>query len=156
MITGKDLIEKMYSENEETQDEKLYSTRDDYLDDLLEKAFCEGYEYAQREFAKKDYEKEKEAKMQLAREILEAEEKNDSREAKYLKKKLIENDRKLKTRAGAITGGIIGSGFIPGLGPGIGAAAGGAIGHGIGRKVSNDSLDEYLRAAKKEKEAKNK
>ena len=31
--------------------EKLYSTGDDYLDDLLEKAFCEGYEYAQREFA---------------------------------------------------------------------------------------------------------
>ena len=31
--------------------EKLYSTGDDYLDDLLEKAFCEGYEYAQKEFA---------------------------------------------------------------------------------------------------------
>ena len=52
MITGKELIEKMYSENEEIQEEKLYSTGDDYLDDLLEKAFCEGYEYAQKEFAR--------------------------------------------------------------------------------------------------------
>ena len=156
MIIGRNFAEKLYSANEYYEDEKLYSTGDSDLDNLLEKAFCDGYEYAQKEFARKDYEKEKEAKMQLAREILEAEEKNDSREAKYLKKKFVENDRKLKTRAGAITGGIIGSGFIPGLGTGIGAAAGGAIGHGIGRKISNDSLDEYLRAAKKEKEAKNK
>ena len=51
MIIGRNLIEKMYSENEEIQDEKLYSTGDDELDDLLEKAFCEGYEYAQKEFA---------------------------------------------------------------------------------------------------------
>lgn len=35
-------------------EEKLYSTGDDYLDELLERAFCEGYEYAQREFAKID------------------------------------------------------------------------------------------------------
>ena len=31
-------------------EEKLYSTGDDYLDELLERAFCEGYEYAQKEF----------------------------------------------------------------------------------------------------------
>jgi len=44
MITGYDLINNYY------EDEKLYSTGDDYLDDLLERAFCEGYEYAQREY----------------------------------------------------------------------------------------------------------
>ena len=41
MITGRDLIES----------QKLYSTGDDYLDELLERAFSEGYEYAQREFS---------------------------------------------------------------------------------------------------------
>ena len=41
MITGYELVES----------QKLYSTGDEELDDLLEKAFCEGYEYAQREFA---------------------------------------------------------------------------------------------------------
>ena len=52
MITGKELVEKMYSENyDEYEDTRLYSTGDDYLDELLERAFCEGYEYAQREFA---------------------------------------------------------------------------------------------------------
>ena len=30
--------------------EKLYSTGDEMLDNLLERAFCEGYELAQREF----------------------------------------------------------------------------------------------------------
>ena len=35
---------------EDQYEEKLYSTGDDYLDELLEKAFCEGYEYAQKEF----------------------------------------------------------------------------------------------------------
>ena len=55
MITGKELIEKMYSENyDEYEDTRLYSTGDDELDDLLEKAFCEGYEYAQREFGNKE------------------------------------------------------------------------------------------------------
>lgn len=52
MITGRELIEKMYSENyDEYEDTRLYSTGDDYLDELLERAFCEGYEYAQKEFA---------------------------------------------------------------------------------------------------------
>ncbi len=53
MITGKELVEKMYSENydEYEEDIRLYSTGDDELDDLLEKAFSEGYEYAQKEFA---------------------------------------------------------------------------------------------------------
>ena len=53
MIIGRNFIE----------DQKLYSTGDDYLDELMERAFCEGYEYAQREFgnpqnkaAKRNYE----------------------------------------------------------------------------------------------------
>ena len=43
MIIGRQLVEDQY-------EEKLYSTGDDYLDEMLEKAFCDGYEYAQREF----------------------------------------------------------------------------------------------------------
>lgn len=34
------------------QEEKLYSTGNDELDMLLERAFSDGYEYAQREFAR--------------------------------------------------------------------------------------------------------
>ena len=37
--------------NNNYEEEKLYSTGNDELDDLLERAFCEGYEYAQKEFA---------------------------------------------------------------------------------------------------------
>ncbi len=48
MITGRELIEKMYSDYDEYEDTRLYSTGDSDLDDLLERAFCEGYEYAQR------------------------------------------------------------------------------------------------------------
>ena len=42
-------IERLYSDYQE--EERLYSTGNDELDDLLERAFCDGYEYAQREFA---------------------------------------------------------------------------------------------------------
>jgi hypothetical protein len=52
MIIGRNFAEKLYSANEYYEDEKLYSTGDDYLDDLLERAFCEGYEYYQREYSK--------------------------------------------------------------------------------------------------------
>ena len=48
MLTGKEFIEKYYSDVEE--EERLYSIGNDELDDLLEKAFCDGYEYAQKEF----------------------------------------------------------------------------------------------------------
>ena len=41
-------IQRMFSTVEE---EKLYSTGNNELDELLERAFCEGYEYAQKEFA---------------------------------------------------------------------------------------------------------
>jgi len=43
-------IERLYSNYQE--EERLYSTGNEELDDLLEKAFCEGYEYAQREFGR--------------------------------------------------------------------------------------------------------
>lgn len=54
MIIGRQLIERMYSDYNEYEDEKLYSTGDSELDDLLERAFCEGYEYAQREYSLKN------------------------------------------------------------------------------------------------------
>lgn len=41
-------IERLYSDYQE--EERLYSTGNNELDELLERAFCEGYEYAQREF----------------------------------------------------------------------------------------------------------
>lgn len=43
MIIGRQFVENQY-------EEKLYSTGNDELDEMLEKAFCEGYEYAQKEF----------------------------------------------------------------------------------------------------------
>ena len=56
MITGYDLVNSYY------EDEKLYSTGDSELDELLERAFCEGYEYAQREFSDDDDDKKKKNK----------------------------------------------------------------------------------------------
>ena len=47
MILGKDYINGH-------QEEKLYSTGDEMLDNLLERAFCEGYELAQREYAEEE------------------------------------------------------------------------------------------------------
>jgi len=53
MIIGRQFAERLYSESyyNEYYDERLYSTGNDELDELMERAFCEGYEYAQREFA---------------------------------------------------------------------------------------------------------
>lgn len=42
---------KIYTNNYE---ERIYSTGNSELDKLLERAFCDGYEYAQREFTKYD------------------------------------------------------------------------------------------------------
>jgi len=63
MKNGKEFAEKMFSEmennnNNEVQ-EKLYSTGNDELDNLLEKAYNEGYEAAQKEFSEKDPEEGK-------------------------------------------------------------------------------------------------
>ncbi len=161
MITGRELINGYY------EDTKLYSTGDSDLDDLLEKAFCEGYEYAQREFVKAA---EKEAKMQLAREILEAEEAGDTRIARELKSRFVKKDRKLAKGIGMMAGSALGgmTGLAAGsatesdaatvglgaLGTGAGLGIGAGIGHNIGRHISNDRLDKYMKAAKKEKEEK--
>lgn len=51
MINGYELAEYLFSGNEE---ERVYSINDYELDELLERAFSEGYEYAQREFGKKE------------------------------------------------------------------------------------------------------
>ena len=48
MINGREFAERFYSENVQEEEERLYSTGNDELDELLERAFCEGYEYAQR------------------------------------------------------------------------------------------------------------
>ena len=53
MILGKNYVNN--------QEEKLYSTGDEMLDNLLEKAFCEGYELGQQLFSdSKDEDEEKE------------------------------------------------------------------------------------------------
>lgn len=52
MLIGRGLIERSFSQYEE--EERLYSTGNDELDDLLERAFCDGYQYAQVEFAEKE------------------------------------------------------------------------------------------------------
>ena len=59
MINGREFAEKFYSESVQEEEERLYSTGNDELDELLERAFCEGYEYAQKEFAEKEEKKEK-------------------------------------------------------------------------------------------------
>ncbi len=56
MISGKDFAEKYFSQTEES--EKLFSTGDSELDDLLQEVYYsgleDGYDYAQREFAEKE------------------------------------------------------------------------------------------------------
>ena len=54
MITGRELVDHLFSDYEGDFEERLYSTGNDELDELLERAFCDGYEYAQREFGNKD------------------------------------------------------------------------------------------------------
>ena len=54
MINGREFAERFYSENVQEEEERLYSTGNDELDELLEYAFCDGYEYAQREFAEEE------------------------------------------------------------------------------------------------------
>lgn len=62
MIIGRQFAERFYSENDYQEEERLYSTGDDKLDELLERAFCDGYEYAQREFAEEEAEEPKKKK----------------------------------------------------------------------------------------------
>lgn len=44
-------INLIISNKNNSMKERLYSTGENYLDELLERAFCDGYEFAQREFA---------------------------------------------------------------------------------------------------------
>lgn len=97
MIKGYELIERMYSdcnEYEVQEEEKLYSTGNDYLDNLLEKAFCEGYEYAQKEYSLKD-------------ELKKALKEGDENKIKQLKKKATAAGVITGAAAGGITGKIV-------------------------------------------------
>lgn len=59
--------EKMFSEIEDNNEiqEKLYSTGNDELDELLERAFCEGYEYAQKEFGRAERKERRESNRKM-------------------------------------------------------------------------------------------
>lgn len=71
MINGKEFAEKMFSDvNNDNTQEKLYSTGSEELDAMLEKAFSEGYETAQKEFAKKDKDEDGENHRGLGRAYL--------------------------------------------------------------------------------------
>lgn len=65
MTNGKDFAEKMFSKKNEVV-EKHFSTGSEELDAMLEKAFCDGYEYAQKEFAEKKDEKKKHTGVKVA------------------------------------------------------------------------------------------
>jgi hypothetical protein len=173
MITGKELVEKMYSENyNEYEDTRLYSTGDSDLDELLEKAFCEGYEYAQREYSLKD-------------ELKEAIKSGDEKKIKELKKKSIGR----KAAGGAIIGGAAGgigtdrflkkyeddirasdpllaissdknykkaSNITSGMGAVVSSGIGAGIAAGIGKARFNKALKKAKKEIEEEKKNKNK
>ena len=165
MKNGKEFAEKMFSEmesnnNNEVQ-EKLYSTGSDELDELLERAFCEGYEYAQKEFGKAERKERRESNKKMRElgiskydrdEILTqrgAYKKNpekfkniedmSSEDPEIRKKANKENTKRaakilvpLETATGALTGTAIGSSLgKTGKGAAIGAASGAAVGAGL-------------------------
>ena len=57
MIKGYDLV-KLFSETEYEESKKMFSTGDEELDELLERVYSagieDGYDYAQKEFSKKE------------------------------------------------------------------------------------------------------
>ena len=119
MILGKDYINGH-------QEEKLYSTGDEMLDNLLERAFCEGYELAQREYA----EEEKKIKW-LDKKNIEALKKlyNKDEELKNIHLKQVDEDPETRkegnkqylrrsTKA-SVKGGIAGSAAVGGLSYGL-------------------------------------
>ena len=94
--------------------EKLYSTGDEMLDNLLERAFCEGYELAQREYAKKDYE----GLTEEGKKILKANRDDYAKqlwkirnENKNIDKRIVENNWNKVTTSGKIVGGGVKSEF---------------------------------------------
>ena len=119
MILGKDYINGH-------QEEKLYSTGDEMLDNLLERAFCEGYELAQREYA----EEEKKLKW-LDKKNIEALKKlyNKDEELRDIRLKQVDEDPETRkegnkqdlrrsTKA-SVKGGIVGSAAVGGLSYGL-------------------------------------
>ena len=119
MILGKDYINGH-------QEEKLYSTGDEMLDNLLERAFCEGYELAQREYAeeekkikwldkrniealKKFYNKDKELRDINLKQVDEDPETRKEGNEQYLRK------RTKQAVKGAIAGSVAGGGLSYGL-----------------------------------------
>ena len=119
MILGKDYINGH-------QEEKLYSTGDEMLDNLLERAFCEGYELAQREYA----EEEKKLKW-LDKKNIEALKKlyNKDKELRDIRLKQVdedpetrkegnEQDLRRSTKA-SVKGGIASSAAMSGLSYGL-------------------------------------
>ena len=124
MILGKDYINGH-------QEEKLYSTGDEMLDNLLERAFCEGYELAQREYA----EEEKKIKW-LDKKNIEALKKlyNKDEELRDIHLKQVDEDPETRkegnkqelrrsTKA-SVKGGIAGSAAISGLAYGFSRLSG--------------------------------
>ena len=135
---------------------KLYSTGDEELDDLLERAFCEGYEYAQREFSKNDeeddklsrederdikrYQRSKSARKNAELGIAAYEGDKDAQ--KKLRRKITAAGGAMGALSGAISGSMIGSshGKSKGLiGGAIGAAAGGAFGAGAANRLARST-----------------
>ena len=119
MILGKDYINGH-------QEEKLYSTGDEMLDNLLERAFCEGYELAQREYA----EEEKKIKW-LDKKNIEALKKlyNKDEELKNIHLKQVDEDPETRKEGNkqdlrrsteaSVKGGIAGSAAVGGLAYGL-------------------------------------
>ena len=119
MILGKDYINGH-------QEEKLYSTGDEMLDNLLERAFCEGYELAQREYA----EEEKKIKW-LDKKNIEALKKlyNKDKELRDIRLKQVDEDPETRKEGNkqdlrrsteaSVKGGIAGSAAASGLAYGL-------------------------------------
>ena len=119
MILGKDYINGH-------QEEKLYSTGDEMLDNLLERAFCEGYELAQREYA----EEEKKIKW-LDKKNIEALKKlyNKDEELRDIRLKQVDEDPETREEGNkqylrkrtkqAVKGAIAGSAAVGGLAYGL-------------------------------------
>ena len=140
---------------------RLCSTGNDELDELLERAFCDGYEYAQREFGKAERKERRESNRKMRelgiskidRDAILAQRKSykkdpekyknvedmSSEDPEVRKKANKENTKRvakvfvpLGTTTGALTGALVGSSLgKTGKGAAIGAAGGAAVGAGL-------------------------
>jgi len=140
---------------------RLYSTGNDELDELLERAFCDGYEYAQREFGKDERKERRESNRKMKelgiskydRDTILAQRKSyrknpekyknvedmSSEDPEVRKKANKENTKRVakvlvpaETAVGAGVGALAGSSLgKTGKGAAIGAAGGAAVGAGL-------------------------